>query len=194
MSNMFNYNNNCATAHSNNTMEITMKAWTLLLPLALVACGDKTDDTASESEETTETAFAPQEGGWDVTEPVVTEDTCGMGEEETTGEGTVATLTLTGDAVYSLTIGEDTDSMTFTCTLAGMDLTCDPISESESEPEADMTFTTTFSVSTTFSSETELAGNLGMDMSCEGADCAMLEQFGMTMPCGVAFEFTATAQ
>lgn len=175
-----------------------MKAWTLLLPLALVACGDKTDDTASESEETTEEAtedaFAPQEGGWDVTEPVVTEDTCGMGEEETTGEGTVATLTMTGDAAYSLAIGEEGDSMTFTCTLAGMDLTCDPLSESESEPEADMTFTTTFSVSTTFSSETELVGNLGMDMTCEGADCAMLEEMGMTMPCGVAFEFTATAQ
>ena len=172
-----------------------MKAFTLLMPLALIACGDKSEDTAAE-ETTEETAFAPQEGGWDVSPLTITEDTCGMGEDEGDGEdeGGIANLTKNEDGSYLLAVGEEGDMMEFTCSLGGMDLTCDAITKVEEDTESEMTWTTSMEVGVTFSSETELTGSLGMDLNCEGNGCAALAEMGMTMPCSLTGEFTATAE
>ena len=52
-----------------------MTKWMLLMPLALMACGDKTEDT---SEEGGETAVQPQEGAWTMSEIDFISDTCGF--------------------------------------------------------------------------------------------------------------------
>lgn len=168
-----------------------MRTLLLLTPLALIACGDKSEDTATEetTEETTEEAFAPQEGGWTVSELTITEDSCGFGdEEEGEDEGSVANLTLNTDGSYTLEIDEE---MSFSCALDGMALMCDSVSESEDQDGT--TFTYTYNVGVSFTSETALDGSMGMDFNCEGDGCAMMEQAGMTFPCGIAGEFTATA-
>lgn len=170
-----------------------MKAFTLLMPLALIACGEKSEDTAAE-ETTEEAAFAPQEGGWDVSALNITEDTCGMGDGEGDDEGGLANLTKNEDGSYLLAVGEEGDMMEFTCSLGGMELTCDAITEVEEDTDSQMTWTTSMEIGVTFTSETELDGSMGMDVSCEGEGCAMLADLGMTMPCSINGEFTATAQ
>lgn len=164
-----------------------MKTFALLAPLALIACGDKSEDTATE--ETTEEAFVPQEGDWTVSALTITEDSCGFGDEEgTEDEGSVANLTLNTDGSYTLVIDEE---MSFSCALEGMALACDEVSESEDQEGT--TFTYTYNVGVSFTSETALDGSMGMDFNCEGDGCAMMEQAGMTFPCNIAGEFTATA-
>lgn len=168
-----------------------MKALTLLLPLALIACGDKTEDTGTEegTEETVEEAFAPQEGDWTASPLTVTEDSCGFsdmeGSEEESG---IANLTLNADGSYTFLVDEE---MSFSCALEGMELACEPVSEIE-EDEG-VTFTYTYNVGLSFSSETSLDGSMGMDFTCEGEGCTLMEESGMTFPCSIAGEFTATA-
>ena len=168
-----------------------MQKWMLLMPLALMACGDKTEDTAGEEGETV--TVEPQEGGWTMTSIEFTTDTCGMDEGGDTGaaDDTAAlNLTKNDDGSYSLLLDED---LTFACSLSGSDFSCDPLVMSEEDSDMDMTFTQTFNIGGVFASNTEFNGDVGMDMTCEGADCAMLADFGMTMPCGMAGTFNALA-
>ena len=60
------------------------------------------------------------------------------------------------------------------------------------EPDADLTFISTFNISGTFTTNTAFNGDVGMDMAAR-SDCAMLADFGMTMPCSMSGTFTATA-
>lgn len=170
-----------------------MNKWMLLMPLALMACGDKTDDTSTEEGGEETTSIEPQDGSWTMTALETTEDTCGMEEGDTgsaDNDSDPLTLTNNADGTFSLAIDED---ITFTCSLSGSDFTCDPVVMSEEDAEMNMTFNQTFNLSGMFSSNTALDANVDIEMSCEGEGCAMLEQFGMTMPCNMVGTFSATA-
>ncbi len=168
-----------------------MQKWMLLMPLALIACGDKTEDTAGEEGDAV--TVEPQEGGWTMTSIEFTSDTCGMEDEGDTGEvDNTAALNLTknDDGSYTLLLDEE---LSFACSVSGSDFSCEPAVMTESEQDADMTFTQTFTLGGVFASNTELNGDVGMDMTCEGADCAMLAEVGFTMPCSMVGVFTAVA-
>jgi len=175
-------------------MENTMTKWMLLMPLALMACGDKTEDTATnEDGETTETAIEPQEGGWTMTDLEFTTDTCGMDEGDTgSSEPEPAALNLTANADGSYTLVLD-DEISLTCNMSGADFACDPLSMTEEDQDPNMVLTQTITINAVFSSNTAFNGDVGMEMSCEGSDCAMLADFGMTMPCSMEGTFAATA-
>ena len=172
-----------------------MKLYALLLPLAFIACGEKTEDTSTDVETTTETSLQPQEGGWTMTDLEITENTCGAGEEEMDEEDpSTMTLTRTAEGAYTLVLDEDT---TFTCTLSDAELTCETVTateESEELEEMDATVTQTYNLGASFTSDTELSGSMSVDMSCEGEGCEMFELFGMTMPCGMVGTFNAAAE
>ena len=170
-----------------------MTKWMLLIPLALMACGDKTEDTAEEGGEAT---VQPQEGAWTMSEIAFISDTCGFddGPDDTGSNGSEASmmnLTLNTDGSYSLEVDEELD---FSCNLSGQEFTCDTLEMSESEPDADMTFISTFNISGTFTTNTAFNGDVGMEMTCDGADCEGLAEFGMNLPCSMAGTFTATAE
>lgn len=170
-----------------------MTKWMLLMPLALMACGDKTEDTAETEDETT---VQPQEGAWTMSEIDFSSDTCGFedGPDDTgsdESEDSMMNLTLNEDGSYGLLVD---DELTFSCALSGSTFTCDTLEVSESEPDSDMTFISTFNISGTFTTNTDFNGDVGMDMACDGADCAMLAEFGMTLPCSMSGTFTATAE
>lgn len=168
-----------------------MKIWTVLLPVVLLACGDKSEDTATTEEEVVN--MTPQEGAWTMTDLEFTTDTCGFGEDTGSGEPEPAAMNLVKntDGSYKLTLDEDTE---FACSLSGANFTCEPKVMTEEDAEAGITVTTTLTLGSVFSSNTAMSGNVGMDMTCSGDNCAMLAQFGMTLPCGMAGTFNATAQ
>jgi hypothetical protein len=168
-----------------------MNKWMLLMPLALIACGDKTDDTSTEGGEET-ASVQPQEGAWTMTSIEFTTDTCGMDEGDTGATDDTAALNLTKneDGSYTMVVDEE---LTLSCALSGADFTCDPVTMSEEDADAGMTFIQTINLSGVFESNTAFNGDIGMEMSCEGENCAMLEQFGMTMPCSMEGTFAATA-
>ncbi len=171
-----------------------MRLYALLLPLAFIACGEKTEDTSTDVDTTTETSLQPQEGGWTMTDLEITENTCGVGEEEMDEEDpSTMTLTRTAEGAYTLVLDEDT---TFTCTLSDSELTCETVTETEESDELeemDLTVTQTYNLGANFTSDTELSGDMSVDMSCEGEDCEMFELLGMTMPCGMVGTFNAAA-
>ena len=168
-----------------------MQKWMLLMPLALMACGDKTEDTAGEEGETV--TVEPQEGGWTMTDLEFTTDTCGMDEGDTgSSEPEPAALNLTANADGSYTLVLD-DEISLTCNMSGADFACDPLSMTEEDQDPNMVLTQTITINAVFSSNTAFNGDVGMEMSCEGSDCAMLAEFGMTMPCSMEGTFAATA-
>lgn len=164
-----------------------MNKWMLLMPLALMACGDKTDDTAGGDS----SAIEPQEGPWTMSDLEFTVDTCGFdegGENDT--EPASINLAKNDDGSYVMRIDED---LNFSCELSGADFTCEPYEMIESEPDSDQTLTQTFTIGAVFTSNTSFDGSVNMSTTCEGADCAMFEEEGMTLPCSMEGTFTATA-
>lgn len=166
-----------------------MNKWMLLMPLALLACGDKTDDTAGDA-----ATIEPQEGAWTMSDLEFAVDTCGFDEGGDTGaaepEPAPINLTKNEDGSYALRIDED---LNFSCALSGADLTCDPYEMVDSEPDSDMTLTQTFNIGAVFTSNTSLDGSVSMETTCDGADCEMFESAGMTLPCSMEGTFSATA-
>lgn len=152
------------------------------------------EDTGEEEEEEEETAFAPSEGLWEAAEPEITGGDCDFGddeeedtgEEEEEGDEDHMNLTINDDGTFSITpLEDDEEAFTFNCTLSGMDFICDPTTMEEPMDGGDMTLVQEMVFSGTFSSETAFTGGLVMDMSCVGADCASLADFGIVLPCSM---------
>ena len=167
-----------------------MNKWMLLMPLALMACGDKTDDTAGDDPAET---IEPQEGAWTMSDLVFTTDTCGFDEGDTGAEEpepAPINLTKNEDGSYVMRIDED---LNFSCSLSGADFTCEPYEMIDSEPDGDLTLTQSFNIGAVFTSNTSLDGTVSMETTCEGADCSMFEESEMTLPCSMEGTFSATA-
>lgn len=165
-------------------MKTPIIACTLLS--TLIACGDKTEDTSSntttDTTDTTQEAFTPTTGEWTMSNLEITSDTCGLGESDTgTPEDTLMNLTLNTDGSYTLEVDAE---LSFSCTLTGRDMACDPYTQSNQG------ITQSMVVNVTFSDANTLHGSLGMDLTCaEGADCSMYQQMGMTIPCSMVGSF-----
>ena len=163
-------------------MKTPIIACTLLS--TLIACGDKTEDTSAD---TTQEAFTPTTGEWTMSNLEITSDTCGLGESDTGApEDTLMNLTLNTDGSYTLVVDSE---LSFSCTLTGRDMACDPYTQSNQG------ITQSMVVNVTFSDANTLHGSLGMDLTCaEGADCSMYQQMGMTIPCSMVGSFDGTCE
>ena len=167
-----------------------------LLPLAtlfMTACTDSDKEDATEEEEGN---FSPSEGLWILPEPTMTSDTCDFGDDggdtgggdtggDTDGDGDTASLTLGENGAFTLVIGPDSeDSQSFECMLDAQDFTC---ANSGEEPMdgLDANLVMAMTVSGSFSSADAFTGGMAMNISCTGADCAMLADFGVELPCSM---------
>lgn len=177
-----------------------------MLPFAtllIAACLDteKEDPDESEEEEVS-SSFQPEEGSWNFN-VTITEDSCGFfsGESELdTGEEATAevlSLSNTGSGTFSITLDGGTDELgqelednVFICSLSEQSFTCDAsITEIELSETSivyqEMNFSGAFSTSSSFT------GNTQLDLTCEGDDCSMLSDFGLTVPCSSSGAATA---
>jgi hypothetical protein len=169
-----------------------------LLPFAtlfMIACLDSDKADTGEEDETSD--FSPSEGLWTLPEPNITADTCGFDEggedtgEEDGGEDTGgddggdAMITLGENGAFTLLLDPDSeDPQSLACTLDAQNFTC-TASEEEAMDGIDAVLTMAMNISGSFSSANEFTGSIGMDVSCTGADCAMLANFGMNLPCSM---------
>ena len=136
-------------------------------------------------------SFAPQEGTWSLSSPEITEDSCGFSDQmESDGDSTFS-IALTDDG-FSIT-GEGDGAKAVSCALDGKNFTCDDTVEKTEE--STFTLTTTISYDGSFTSETEASVNIGVNIACEGDDCALVEaQTGFSLPCDLKGTSSATAQ
>lgn len=163
----------------------------------LVACDDKDDSSTSDSGTTTE--LVPTEGQWQVGSQTLIDDGCGLHDEDTKGDDSdkdkdkdnTATLTLVDSDTFTIIPNE---GPTLTCALEpDGSFVCDPFSKSNdfTENGIDAILTMTLTISGAF--ESSYSGSITLEeaMSCEGADCAMVEaQGGTTLPCTSLSEST----
>ena len=161
--------------------------WFVVACLVLAACGD------DEKTEETEEPFAPTEGAWTRVDGDVTEDTCGMDDGDTDGDQPVVlTLTDHGDGTLSVVNEED---VTWTCTLPNMDFVCDAqVTQSTDVPNLDAVVEAAATPSGSFSSEEEMSGQTSVELTCEGEECATVEERQeVTFPCTMVQAWTASA-
>ncbi len=166
----------------------------LLIMAALVACGDKPDDTGPDTNDTApEEAFAPTTGTWQTDSNETLEDGCGFGDEEPdTAEPDEDTWQLedNGDGtfrVHDIDDDPDTTDLDITCTLTDMDFTCETWEVGEETMDGvDATLTITADMTGSFSSETAITVNQVMSVDCAGTQCKKVESYmGTTFPCEV---------
>ena len=159
-----------------------MKTSAILPLLMVMACGDKSDTAVD---------FSPAEGSWSYSNLAYTMDECGL-EADFSAEALeviVWTLTLTDDGMDLAAPALDPVS----CTLDGMDFTCDvtlTVEASEwpdgsaNKGDPDVTTQSLGTVLGTFSDEETGSLTFSVTSTCEGADCeAFLADQGATSPC-----------
>lgn len=178
------------------------------LPILLISCtsGKDVDDTGST--DTAEDvlygggAFAPQEGTWDVGSGV-SDEACGLYEDEDdAGEEIILTMDEDGQGFTFHQPGDAPEDMT-NCTLSGMNFDCDFSDDEDfgepmdfSEAGLDAVVTMSFDFTGLFSSASVATVSQTFEISCEGADCDSLVDFGfeMSMPCTEVVEYPLSAQ
>jgi hypothetical protein len=172
-----------------------------LLPLAtllMTACLDTDKEDTEEEEEEEASNFSPSEGMWTLPEPNITSDTCGFeddggdsGEDDDEDDGS-ASLTLGENGAFTIVLEPDSeDPQSLACTLDAQNFTCST-SEEEAMDGVDATLVMAMNLSGSFSSADAFTGGIGMDVSCTGADCAMLAEFGMELPCSMEGDVEGT--
>ena len=151
-----------------------------LAVMGLVAC-----DGGKDSGDTT-TTFTPSEGEWSATEDAFT-DSCGFFESDS--DSSTVTLTMIDSVTFNV-VDEEID---LTCTLDGMNFTCDNSTETISLKDKGLsgTLTSTSTSNGTFVSETEGSFVVTIDLTCDGDGCATIEEFeSMTFPCAYSSELS----
>lgn len=166
--------------------------------LMMAACLDseKEDTPEEENENNESSSLQPQEGSW-LVNINITEDSCGFFADQgglDTGEqaGDEMTITNTGSNKFSVTMdggtdeaGQELEDNVFSCSTSGQTFTCTP-STSEIELSETSVIEYTMSFRGSFSSPTELSGTTRLDADCVGADCGMLSDFGLALPCSAS--------
>ena len=148
----------------------------LSLAFVLTACG----------------SFTPAEGTWTLSGLEVTEDTCQFptDEEEEISDSEFS-VALSDDGFSLDADGDGEDASPVACTLEGKNFTCE--SEVETSEEDTFTIAIETSLSGVFASETESTINLSIEVSCEGDDCALVEEQAETsFPCTMASSASGT--
>ena len=159
-----------------------------VLSLLMTACEEKVENDVPAE-------ITPSVGTWLVTEPVFTSNSCVESDDDSDAEeGDVEyqsmVLTLQDGGMYTV----DVDGLSFNCTLAASTLSCEPQTLDEVSEDADAVLSESLTPTLSFSSETELAGTLSIELDCSGADCASLSELGFIIPCAAEGEFTGTFQ
>jgi hypothetical protein len=168
------------------------------LLVALPGCpkGDDTADTEADADTDTDAdtdadgdsdlPFAPAEGDWVISRGEVLKDGCGI--KKPPAKEIPVVVTAEGKGAFSYDDGE----FVFHCHLTDMDFVCDPVEESNTDLGSyDATLIGTDTVAGSFESETSCSGTATLNMSCEGADCGLVEKkSGFDFPCEVVMPFT----
>jgi len=146
--------------------------------LALTACGS---------------AIQPLPGTYTIRTAEAGTDTCDLAEEvDLVGES--FSLTVNDDQIEAA-IGDDR-SVTFDCLMDGDEMLCDPFTQVQDVggDESDAVVTIAWDLGGTFADESTVeAGELGLDYSCAGADCAAFgDDAGISLPCQTVFAITAS--
>ena len=156
-----------------------------------LACSGDKSDTADSGE----AAFLPMEGDWTWSNTSYISDDCALEARYPTDtvEAIVWTLTLTDDGFELAAVTGDPLS----CSLSGMDSTCDVtlVSEAKEWPEGsdqtgdpDVITTTESSFVGSFVDANSSTGTVTANATCEGADCeAYAAALGASSTCTTVF-------
>ena len=168
----------------------------LLLSLVLTGCGVDTaenTDTADEND-----TFTPTAGQW-VNTDEVSSGTCDFsdGSEDTgTVDDDFFDIEDNGDGTFRLFdegVGDDFDT-DLTCTRTDMAFVCDEFSAPPQVMDgSDASLNLTMNVTGTFTDAENFTATAEIDMSCVGADCDMLSDYGFELPCSQTIEITAAS-
>jgi hypothetical protein len=160
---------------------------------------DSDSDTSvdeSEGGDPTGADVVPQDGEWLYDEDGETTNDCGFLRQPSNGFGEYL-IANTGAGEFTITPGDGTAP--FECTLAGGSYDCpERLQEDLSFDQgtgADATGHVYVGVDGAFQSSTEMTGEQHGRIECDGADCALAEQFlSVTFPCEFTIPWTGTAQ
>jgi hypothetical protein len=123
----------------------------------------------------------------------VLEDSCGLDDGSFGDNDGFFSLVNTGEGTF--TVVPDDTGEAFSCTLAGVDYTCDPrIQEQEDLGKYgfDAVVTVTIAPSGTFLTASTMDGQQNGEASCEGTDCATAAAvMQLEFPCILTVAFTA---
>jgi hypothetical protein len=160
---------------------------------------DSDSDTDTDSDSDTDTDSdtgpftAPSSGTWFYDEGTATTDTCSLASTGVQGDGNFE-LADNGNGTFTVTPSDGTDP--FTCTLTGRDFTCAERfvwDEDYSGSGFDAVLSVLATAQGTFASETSMSGTQAATGTCTGTQCALAAAFlGVTFPCSLVVEFTAT--
>jgi len=154
---------------------------TLLLPAALLGCGDKGEGSDPHG---TSNALTPADGPWLTGEASVLEDGCDMVLEG-------ATLALTNVGERTFLLYEEGGHIDTACTLAATagSFTCSDQAEETNFSETtgqDALVSALWSTSGEFTTTVEGSLEMATVVTCAGTDCDLLEELG-ALPCVTRF-------
>jgi hypothetical protein len=132
--------------------------------------------------------YEPETGFWSYFDGGLVDNNCGRDDVYRDSD---TTFWLTNHLDGSFTIEQGTAG-DFTCTIDGASFVC-PQRLSDAVPVTgyDATINYHVRVSGTFQSSGQMIGTQRVDVSCDGADCALAPLAGLTVPCTYSVAFTA---
>ena len=156
-----------------------MRNWTIGIGFFLVGCGGVT----------------PMSGDYVVTSTLVSGDCVMLADEEAeeplaSGDSMESEMTLDFQDDGSVVIGDDENTE---CTLKGATVTCSTAGQVDFGPELDLVLVLSGSSEYVFDSNTSFSGTSSTSMSCEGADCSVLESSeDVVVPCSSEFDIAGS--
>ena len=153
--------------------------------------GTGTTTTSTSTSTTTTSAFAPNEGIWEIRNLVSTIDECGF--DVSKGDVIRFQLTMLDQSSFNLVDVDGSKTINFEyCALEQMgdDITygCDPLNGGQSMKGLDAILQQEFLVDGIFENASEATWQASIIMSCKGSDCdAAAKSMEMTWPCETAF-------
>lgn len=116
--------------------------------------------------------FEPSAGTWKLSGVTYETNTCEI-DEVASGEGEdEGTWILAVESVGVYTLSPANFLASFTCTLEGLELFCDPMGfETAPEQGGNATITQTFTMGMVFTDDVSAQGSWGLVKTCAGTDC-----------------------
>ena len=127
--------------------------------------------------------IAPMSGDYTGTTTLVA-DTCGIDEDTEVGDSQDFETTIVFNEDGSVVFDDDDD---LDCTADGAIVTC-TLTDVSSTDEADYTITQILALEIVWDTNTSFTGSQTVSISCEGADCSVLEDNGFSFPCSSDYD------
>ena len=144
-----------------------MRTLLFALGFALVGCG----------------GITPMSGDYTGTVTLVA-DTCGINEDAEVGNSEDFETTIVFNEDGSVVFDDNDD---FVCTADGAIVTC-ALTDVSSPDEADYAITQVLAAEMVWDTNTSFIGSQSVSISCEGADCSVLEDNGYSFPCSSDYD------